>query len=384
VLFGATGFTGGLTAAYLAEHAPDDLNWGIAGRNREKLERLRDDLHERFGSGDQLEILEADVTDHGSLRRVAERAKVVATTVGPYLEYGEPLVAACAEVGADYVDLTGEQEFVDRMYLEHGRRAENSGARLVHACGFDSIPHDLGALMTVEQLPDDQPLRVKGYVSAGGTISGGTFASALTMFSRPRQMTTIARQRRLEEPKPEGRRVRAVTAAPGYDRAVGKWVLPFPSLDPQVIARSAQALPAYGPDFTYSHFIALPDPFSAAGIALGAGGVFALAQLPPTRALLQRMRPSGSGPSEAQREKGWFRVRFVGEAADGQSVRTEVAGGDPGYGETAKMLAESAMCLATDDLPETAGQVTTATAMGEALRVRLERAGMTFRVLDRR
>ncbi len=383
VLFGATGFTGGLTAAYLAEHAPADLRWGIAGRNRSKLERLRDDLHERFGSGEQLEILEADVTDHGSLRRVAERAKVVATTVGPYLEYGEPLVAACAEVGSDYVDLTGEPEFVDRMYLQHGARAEATGARLVHACGFDSIPHDLGALFTVEQLPDDQPLRVKGYVTAGGTFSGGTFASALTAFSRVRQMTTVARQRRREEPGPEGRRARAVTGTPGYDRAVGKWVLPFPSLDPQVVARSARALPAYGPDFSYSHFVALSNPVTAAGLAVGTGGLFALAQLPPTRTLLQKLRPSGSGPSEAQREKGWFRVRFVGEAANGQSVRTEVAGGDPGYGETAKMLAESAMCLALDDLPKTAGQVTTATAMGDALRVRLERAGMTFRVLDR-
>src|SRR4051794_834043 len=175
VLFGATGFTGGLTAAYLAEHAGDDLHWAIAGRNRDKLEKLRDDLHERFGSGDSLEILEADVTDAGSLRRVAERARVVATTVGPYLEYGQPLVAACAEAGTDYVDLTGEPEFVDRMYLQHGKQAEASGARLVHACGFDSIPHDLGALFTVGQLPDDQPLRVRGYVSAGGTFSGGTF-----------------------------------------------------------------------------------------------------------------------------------------------------------------------------------------------------------------
>src|SRR4051812_8405501 len=221
-LFGATGFTGGRTAANLPDHARKSRRGAIAGRNREKLERLRTDLHGRFGSGEQLEILEADVTDHGSLRRVAERAKVVATTVGPYLEYGEPLVAACAEVGSDYVDLTGEQEFVDRMYLEHGRKAESSGARLVHSCGFDSIPHDLGALFTVELLPDDQPLRLRGYVSAGGTISGGTFASALTMFSRPRQMTTIARQRRREEPNPQGRRARAVTAAPGYDRAVHK------------------------------------------------------------------------------------------------------------------------------------------------------------------
>src|SRR3954468_17181872 len=175
-LFGASGFTGALTAEYLAEHAPPDLRWGLAGRNRAKLEKLRDDLHARFGSGEQLEILEADVTDRASVRRIAARAGVVASTVGPYLEHGEPLVAACAQVGSDYLDLTGEPEFVDRMYLQHGRQAESSGARLVHACGFDSIPHDLGAQFTVQQLPDDQPLRLRGYVSAGGTFSGGTFA----------------------------------------------------------------------------------------------------------------------------------------------------------------------------------------------------------------
>lgn len=382
VLFGATGFTGRLTAEYLAQHAPRELRWAIAGRNQQKLEQLRDELHERFGGADKLETLRADVSDRDSVRRVAESARVAITTVGPYLEHGEPLVAACAEAGTDYVDLTGEPEFVDRMYLQHHEAAEASGARLVHACGFDSIPHDLGAQFTVQQLPDDVPLRVRGYVSAGGTFSGGTFASALTAFSRPRQMASVARQRRRVEPLSQGRRARSTTGAPGYERAIGKWVLPFPSLDPQVIARSARALPEYGPDFTYSHFIALPDPFSAAGIAIGAGSVFALAQLPPARALLQRLRPSGSGPSPEQREKGWFRVRFVADSPAGPSVRTEVAGGDPGYGETAKMLAESALCLALDDLPETAGQVTTAAAMGDALRFRLVQAGMRFRVLD--
>lgn len=382
VLFGASGFTGRLTAEYLARHAPKDLRWALAGRNQAKLEKLRDELAEQSGATEKLEILQADVTDVGSVRRVAEAARVAVTTVGPYLEYGEPLVKACAEVGTDYVDLTGEPEFVDRMYLEHGATAERSGARIVHACGFDSIPHDLGAQFTVQQFPDDVPLRVRGYVTAGGTLSGGTFASALTAFSRARQMAAAASQRRKAEPKPEGRRARATTGRPGYESAISRWVLPFPSLDPQVVARSARALPEYGPDFTYSHFIALKDPFTAAGIAAGTGGLFALAQLPPTRALLQRLRPSGSGPSAEQREKGWFKVRFVADSPSGPSVRTEVSGGDPGYGETSKMLAESALCLALDDLPQTAGSVTTAQAMGVALRGRLEQAGITFRVVD--
>jgi short subunit dehydrogenase-like uncharacterized protein len=380
VLFGATGFTGALTAEYLAANAPTDLRWAIAGRNRDKLEKLREDLHRNNPSTERLEILQADVNDLDSVRSVAEAASVVATTVGPYLAHGQPLVAACAAAGTDYVDLTGEPEFVDRMYLEHHAEAEASGARLVHACGFDSIPHDLGAQFTVQQLPDDEPLQVSGFVSAGGTFSGGTFASALTAFSRGPQMAAAARKRRRQEPTPEGRRARSAVGRPGYNSSVGRWVLPFPSLDPQVIARSARALPEYGPDFVYRHYIAVGDPVTAAGIAVGASSVFALAQLPPTRALLLKMRPSGSGPSEQQRDKGWFRVRFVGTTSSGRSVQTEVAGGDPGYGETSKMLAESALCLALDDLPSTAGQVTTAVAMGDALRQRLERAGMSFRV----
>jgi saccharopine dehydrogenase (NAD+, L-glutamate forming) len=380
VLFGATGFTGRLTAEYLARHAPADLRWAIAGRNRDKLAKLRDELASQTDAPGELEILQADVGDPDSVRRVAEAAKVVATTVGPYLEYGEPLVAACAESGADYVDLTGEPEFVDRMYLAHHPAAEASGARIVHACGFDSIPHDLGAQFTVQQLPDDVPITLKGYVRAGGTFSGGTFASALTAFSRARQMASTHAQRRRVEPKPTDRRARAVTGRPGYDRAVGRWVLPFPSLDPQVIAHSAAVLPEYGPDFSYSHFIALKDPVTAAGLAAGTGSLFALAQFPPTRAALLRLRPSGSGPSAEQREKGWFSVRFVGTTADGTTVQTEVAGGDPGYGETSKMLAESALCLALDDLPETSGSVTTATAMGKALRARLIANGIAFRV----
>jgi short subunit dehydrogenase-like uncharacterized protein len=176
--------------------------------------------------------------------------------------------------------------------------------------------------------------------------------------------------------------VRAVPGRPGYDRDLRAWVLPLPSIDPQIVVRSARALDRYGPDFSYSHFVALGNPVAAAALTAGVAGTFALAQLPPTRRLLLRLRPSGAGPTAAQREQGWFRVRFIGEA-DGRRVMTEVAGGDPGYAEASKMLAESALCLANDALPEVAGQVTTAVAMGEALRARLERAGISFRVLRR-
>ncbi len=184
VLFGATGFTGGLTARYLARHAPPGLRWAIAGRNPDKLATVRDQLAAIDPSLAGLPLLTADVTDPASLRAVATDARVVASTVGPYVQHGEPLVAACAAAGTDYLDITGEPEFVDRTYLRHHAEAVRTGARLVHACGFDSIPHDLGVWFTVKQLPADAAITVDGYVRAGGRFSAGTYHSALTAFSR--------------------------------------------------------------------------------------------------------------------------------------------------------------------------------------------------------
>ena len=378
VLFGATGFTGELTAQYLAEHAPDGLRWALAGRNPDKLAAVRDGLGERWVD---LPLLSADSSSRESLEALAASTKVVITTVGPYLSYGEPLVAACAAAGTDYVDLTGEPEFVDRMYLHHHETAERTGARIVHACGFDSIPHDLGAYFTVQQLPSDQPITVRGVVRAGGTFSGGTFHSAMTAMSRPKQMKEAAAARRRAEPRPEGRSSRAVGAKPQKDKVLGYYLLPLPTIDPMVVARSGAALPAYGPDFRYSHFAGFKKPYVAAGSALGIGTLAVAAQIAPVRNLLKSRIKPGDGPDEARREKAWFRVDFVGRAGD-QQVHTRVSGGDPGYGETAKMLAESALCLALDDNPPLAGQLTTAQAMGDNLLARLQAAGIRFEVLD--
>ncbi len=377
VLVGASGFTGALTAEYLAANAPSGLRWALAGRSRDKLEAARGRL---AGAAGEPDIVEVDVTDAGSVRDVAESARVLITTVGPYLEHGEPLVAACAAAGTDYVDLTGEPEFVDRMYLAHHEAAERSGARIVHACGFDSIPHDLGVQFTVEQLPENVPLQVWGYVTAGGRPSGGTFASSVGAMSRLRQASAAHRERRAVEPAPAaGRRVRAISGRPGYDRRIGCWVLPMPTIDPQIVVRSAAALERYGPQFRYSHFAAFTNPVMAAATVGGVGTFVAVAQLAPARPLLLKLIPSGRGPSAQQREKSWFRVRFVGEGG-GHRVETSVSGGDPGYGETSKMLAESALCLAFDALPATAGMVTTAIAMGPALRKRLIASGIDFSV----
>ncbi len=380
VLFGATGFTGALTAEYLAQHAPAELRWALAGRDTEKLAAVRERLATIDPRLADLELLVADASDHDALEFLAQRTRVVATTVGPYLAYGGPLVAACSAAGTGYVDLTGEAEFVDRMYVAHHETAVRSGARIVHACGFDSIPHDLGAYFTVRHLPSDRPISLRGVVRAGGVVSGGTFHTAVTAASRPRQLREAAATRRATEPRPEGRSSRAVRGTPRRDPVLGYWLLPLPTIDPLVVARSGKALPAYGPEFRYSHFAGTKTLRYAAGGALTVTAIAAAAQVPPLRGLLLGRIQPGDGPDEARRNKSWFTVDFVGEAGDTR-IRTRVSGGDPGYGETAKMLAESALCLALDDNPDVAGQLTTVEAMGDQLLDRLQKAGIRFEIV---
>ena len=380
VLFGATGFTGGLTAEYLAEHGPVGLRWALAGRNLDKLEKVRARLDAIKPGSIDLELIVVDAADEAALATTVARAKVVATTVGPYLQLGGPLVAACAAAGTDYVDLTGEPEFVDRTWLEHHETAVASGARIVHACGFDSIPHDLGAYFTVTQLKAAGPVTLRGVVRGDGTFSGGTFHSAMGAMSRAKQMAATAKERRQKEARPEGRSSRAVAGKPGRDQVLGYWLLPLPTLDPQVIARSGAALASYGPEFRYSHFAGTKTLRYAVGGAVGVSLMGVAAQVKPARNFLLGKVKQGEGPDEAKRAKSSFSVDFVAEG-DGRTLHTRVSGGDPGYGETAKMLAESALCLAFDDNPTTAGSVTTAQAMGDNLLGRLRGAGMLFEVV---
>jgi short subunit dehydrogenase-like uncharacterized protein len=373
VLFGATGFTGALAAEYLAAHAPQGTRWALAGRSQGKLEALRERLQV------DAPLIVADVQDPGSLRELAESTRVALSTVGPYIRYGEGLVQTCALAGTDYADLTGEPEFVDLMYVRHQEKALQSGARLVHCCGFDSIPHDLGVQLTVQRLPEGVPLKVEGFARMRASISGGTLHSAIAAFSRLRSSISVAGERRRMEPRPPGRRIHGITGTPHNEPELG-WVLPMPTIDPQIVLRSAAALDRYGPDFSYGHYLVTGSIASTAAYAGGALGAIALSQTGPTRKLLlDRIQP-GQGPSPQRRAASSFVVRFIGQGG-GQRVVTEVSGGDPGYEETAKMLCETGLCLAEDDLPKLAGQLTPAVAMGPALRERLLRAGIAFNVL---
>lgn len=375
VIFGATGFTGGLTAKYLAQNAPKDLRLALAGRNRAKLEAVRKGL----GKPD-LPILIADVGDQASVDAVARSTRVVVTTVGPFIDYGEALVKACADAGTDYIDSTGEPEFIDLMYAKYHETAVKTGARLVHACGFDSIPHDLGAYFTVKHLPEGVPLTVEAVVRSNGTFSGGTFHSAVTAAARWRHMNAARGARKEVEPRVQGRSSRSDLGR--ITRRDGLWLVPMPTVDPQIVARSGRALERYGPKFTYRHYAGIQNLTTVLGGGAGLTALAVGAQIGPVRSQILKRVTVGEGPSPERRSKSWFTVTFTGTGG-GSKVVTRVSGGDPGYDETAKMLAESALCLALDELPKTAGQVTTAVAMGDALIDRLVNAGISFEVLER-
>ena len=379
VLFGATGFTGGLTAEYLAVHGPPDLKWALVGRSLDKLKAVRDRLTKLNPACASLAVIVADATDAAALADVAGRTRVVITTVGPYALHGAPIVAACAEAGTDYVDLTGEPEFVDQTYVQQHALAIRTGARIVHCCGFDSIPHDLGAYFTAKELGATGPVTMRGVVRAGGMFSGGTFHSAMNAFARAKQMKAAADARRRITPQMSGRSSKAVAGKPHRDRELNLWLVPMPTVDPFVVARSGAALPVFGSKFRYSHFAGTKTLRYAAGGMAGAGSLVLAAQVKPLRnAILGRVK-QGEGPDEAKRAKSWFTVDFLA-TGDGRKIHTRVSGGDPGYSETAKMLAESALCLAFDDNPDVSGSVTTAQAMGDNLLARLQAAGIKFEV----
>lgn len=378
-LLGATGFTGRLTAQYLDTHGPAGLKVLLVGRNLGRLEEVQASLQNQQHFG----VARADTTDPASLVAAAAQARVLATTVGPFDLHGHAVVEACVEARTDYVDITGEPQFVDRMILRHDRTATERRVRIVPCCGFDSIPHDLGAYFTIKALAPQGPAKVEGFVRAKGGVSGGTYQSAVNAMGQTKALKAVRKERRQQEGPLLGRRVGSTHPKLHFEPRIQAWAVPFPSIDPEVIARSARALPIYGPDFRYGHYLSVKRTSTMVGLLGGVGALFALAQLEPTRKLILGLKSSGDGPDEATRAAGKFEVRFFAEA-DGRLVQARVHGGEPGYTETAKMLGESALCLAfdRDQLPERYGVSTTAVVMGDRLIARLQAAGIGFEILS--
>ena len=373
VVFGATGFTGLLVARYLANTATD-LRWALAGRNVARLEAIRAQLPEACAD---LPLIEADVSKPETLNAMAQQTSTVLTTVGPFAQYGPPLVEACVNNGTHYADITGEPDFVAEMYRRFNGPARDAGVRIVNCCGFDSIPHDLGAWHCVQQLPKEGRIEVRGYVQTRGGISGGTWNTALAAMGQGRPPNTKGWL-----PSGDDRTARGLKQ--GVHRAeIGGYAAPMPTIDPLMVLRSAQDL-GYGPDFHYGHYARFKTLRWMLGTGIGVGAVATMAQVGPLRRWLGSRRPPGSGPTQEKMDKGWMNVEFIG--IEGQhrahtAVRCDM---DPGYAMTSRMVAESALCLARDGDqldPEQVGVLTPAAAMAAPLVTRLERAGMRFEVL---
>ena len=402
VLWGATGFTGKLVAKYMARHARE-TRWAIAGRNRGKLEALRAELEPLRKRDEPLPIIVGDSHDAASLDALTKRTKVVCTTVGPFARYGSDLVNACVNNGTDYCDITGEVHWIRRMIDRHHDAARASGARIVHCCGFDSIPSDLGTLMMQEQAisrfgaPFDW---VKFYVmKTKGGVSGGTAASMVNLFEEIARDPSLRRM--LADPyvlNPAGERHGldgGDQAGVKFDADVPGWTAPFvmAAVNTRVVRRSNALLNyRYGHDFRYRETMCFkPNArgmLTAGGIAASIGGLVAGLAIPTTRKILKKrvLPKSGQGPSQEQRDNGMFRILLIGKGCADDGTPTLMRGSvegtsDPGYGETAKMLAESAMCLAhSDAISGDGGIVTPASCMGMVLVERLRDAGMVFSV----
>lgn len=383
IVYGASGFTGRLVAEYMQQQYGRSVNWAMAGRSAEKLAQVRDEM----GIDAATPLVTANADSADDMAAMVARTKVIITTVGPYQLYGDALLAACAAAGTDYVDLSGEPGWMHGTIGAHHDAAKASGARIVHSCGFDSIPFDLGVyfLQQAAQEKFGRPCRkVHGRVRAmNGEFSGGTAASLgatmaavsknpdlLGILINPFSLATTDKGAFQGPEQPADNR-------PYEDAATGQWVAPFimAAINTKNIHRSNALLGhAYGEDFLY-------DEMMVTGT--GDEGK-AMAEFVATNNPLEGddVPQPGEGPDKASREAGNYDVLFIGLTANGERIEASVGGDmDPGYGSTSKMLAESAMCLLEDSDGLAGGLYTPAPAMGDKLIKRLcDNAGLYFRM----
>jgi short subunit dehydrogenase-like uncharacterized protein len=401
-VFGATSFVGQILARYLLEEfgTQGKLRWAMAGRSAGKLETLKKSLGTRAAS---LPLLIADADDEIALGRICDQSSVIVSTVGPYALYGEPLVKVCAESGTDYCDLTGEAQWIRRMLQHHEKTARRNGARIVHSCGFDSIPSDLGVYFLQQQAMKrfGQPCtQVKMRVKAmRGGFSGGTVASVLNLVkeasANPALRKELANPYSICPPGYGSRLRQPNVKFAAYDADFGAWVAPFvmSAINTRIVQRSnALSKQSYGANFRYDEAMltgrGLKGRLTAAAIGAALGGFMVAGAIGPVRGALERfvLPAPGEGPTPDEQRNGFFDLRFIGHTDDGRSLRTKVTGDrDPGYGSTARMLGQAAACLALDiektDLP--GGFWTPATTFGDRLLKRLTaHSGLTFEIIS--
>ncbi len=402
VVFGATSFVGQILTRYLFEAygVGKSVSWAIAGRSENKLGKLKEDLG---ADAAELPVIIADAADEADLQAMCDQTRVIISTVGPYALYGEPLVQACVRTGTDYCDLTGEVQWIRKMVERYEEEAKSSGARIVHCCGFDSIPSDMGVWFLQQQAEQtfgapcrDVRMRVK---AAKGEFSGGTVASMINVAreaaSDPKLRKELANPFSICPPDHRSRVRQPSLKTAEYDKDFGVWLAPFVmgAINTRVVHRSNALQQArYGKEFTYDEAMmtgrGMKGRLAAYGITGGLGAFFTASALKPTRWLVEKFVPApGEGPSSEAQEKGFFDLRFIGKAEDGRTLITKVTGDrDPGYGSTGKMLGEAGMCLAFDVPAEQPGGFWTPASLldGKLMDRLTSKAGLAFELVETR
>jgi short subunit dehydrogenase-like uncharacterized protein len=395
VLYGASGFVGKQTVQYFANHAsPEKVRWAIAGRSRQKLEAVRDEV------GVGVEALIADSQDQQAIDAIVSQTRVVLNTAGPFALYANALVDACVRLRTHYVDITGETPWVKTLIDRYHAQAA-AGTRIIPCCGFDSVPSDLGTYLVVRHLQREFGVpcqEVNAYFQVFGGLNGGTLASAMNLYGSP----GAAQMNHPFFLNPSASHSQAAVdrnrdpQMPSFDADLNTWVAPFfmGVVNTRIVRRSSALYEEwqepYGPDFTYQEYLKFDEPLAwlkATGVTAGLALFMGILQQPQTRSLLQPILPKpGEGPSEQTMNEGWFTCELVGTAVDGRKIRGLIRDqGDPGNRATVKFVCEAALSLAlqTDELPggQTRGGILTpATGLGDVLAERLRRAGMTIEV----
>lgn len=403
VVFGATSFVGQILTKYLAEYLStqhEHLRWAIAGRSQQKLQELKNGLGRL---GESLPILIADAGNPAELNALCAQTRVVVSTVGPYALYGEPLVQACVNNGTDYCDLTGETQWIKKMIEKYESQAQQSGSRIVHCCGFDSVPSDMGVYYLQQQAqkqfhaPATQvSMRVK---TLKGGASGGTVASLINVIQEtaadPALRKDLVNPYVLCPPDHGNSQRQIYIKSAKFDPDFNAWIAPFvmAAVNERVVHRSnALSGNVYGRNFSYNEAIltgeGLKGRFKALGVVSGLGVFMLAAVTKPVSQLMERyMLPKpGEGPTPQQQLAGRFDLRFIGKTEAGQKLRIKVTGDrDPGYGSTGKMLGQAALSLALDHYKEgqktgrSGGFWTPASMFDDRFIQRLtEHAGLTF------
>jgi len=392
VLHGATGFVGRLTARHLATHG-SAAKVALSGRSKDRLLALREEL------GVDWPVIVTDAFDSRGLANLAASTTVIASTVGPYATYGQPLVGACVEAGTAYTDLTGEVLFVRDSVSTWHERARENGARIVHACGFDSVPSDLGVMLLHERVSTDGEGTLEQtallVASMRGGVSGGTIASMRTQIAAVQADSCLRRV--IADPYSLNPRVADTAPRSGErditrayrDPLLDRWVAPFvmAPFNSRIVRRSnALRDQAYGPGFRYREVMGVgagpAAPLIATGVTAGLGLLYAGMSWAPSRRVLDRVLPQpGSGPSAGSQSRGHFRIEIHARTVTGAHyVATVAAQGDPGYAATAVMLGESALSLGLDHPTSPGGVLTPSVAMGGRLADRLRAQGFTMSV----